>query len=199
MKKLYKLLSPIVLVVLALSLLTGCSKPDDVVQQFLTAVQKGDFQKASSFVDKSSGNEFGKFNEVKDGMDGKAIFNTIAKSYKFEKPVQVSKKDDQAKVKIKVTSVDVSVAITKSIGTVMPMAFANAFREDKEAADKEMEKLMMTTIIKNLSDKDATMATREVTLDVKKNKDGDYKIVSDENLQEALLANAKSLDKMFEK
>lgn len=56
---------------------------------------------------------------------------------------------------------------------------------------------MTTTLVKNLSDKDAVMATREVTLNLKKDKDGNYKIVSDENLQEALLANSKSIDKMF--
>lgn len=56
---------------------------------------------------------------------------------------------------------------------------------------------MTTTLVKNLSDKDAVMATREVTLNLKEDKDGNYKIVSDENLQEALLANSKSIDKMF--
>lgn len=60
-----------------------------------------------------------------------------------------------------------------------------------------MEQMMTTTLVKNLSDKDAAMATREVTLNLKKDKDGNYKIVSDENLQEALLANSKSIDKMF--
>ena len=55
---------------------------------------------------------------------------------------------------------------------------------------------MTSTIIKNLTDKDA-MATREVTLNLKKDKDGDYKIVADDNLKEVLFANAKSLEKMF--
>ncbi len=36
------------------------------------------------------------------------------------------------------------------------------------------------------------MATREVTLNLKKDKDGDYKIVADDNLKEVLFANAKS-------
>ena len=49
----------------------------------------------------------------------------------------------------------------------------------------------------NLADKDAAMATREVTLNLKKDKDGDYKIVADDNLKEVLFANAKSLEKMF--
>ncbi len=56
---------------------------------------------------------------------------------------------------------------------------------------------MTSTIIKNLTDKDAAMATREVRLNLKKDKDGDYKIVADDNLKEVLFANAKSLEKIF--
>ena len=50
---------------------------------------------------------------------------------------------------------------------------------------------MTSSIVKHLSDKDAIMATREVTLNLKKNKDGDYKIVADDNLKEVLFANAE--------
>ena len=57
---------------------------------------------------------------------------------------------------------------------------------------------MTSAIIKHLSDKDAIMATRKVTLNLKKNKDGDYKIVADDNLKEVLFANAKSLKQMFD-
>lgn len=41
---------------------------------------------------------------------------------------------------------------------------------------------MKSTIVKNLVDKGAAMATRKVTLNLKKDKDGDYKIVADDNL-----------------
>ncbi len=125
------------------------------------------------------------------------MLSAITKSFKFEKLEEVSKKDDKAEVKVKVTSVDLSIAVTKAMGEVMPMAFASAFSEDKEQSEKTIEKTMTSTIIKNLADKEAAMATREVTLNLKKDKDGDYKIVADDNLQELLFANAKSLEKMF--
>lgn len=198
MKKIFKSLTFVMMVGLLMSVLTGCSNPKDTVQEFLTAIQKGDFEKASTFVYASDkGYDFSKLNKKEDGIEGKAVFNAIVKNYKFEKPEQVSKEDDKAKVKVKITSVDMAVATTKTIGEIMPMAFASAFSENKEQADKTMEQMMTTTLVKNLSDKDATMATREVTLNLKKDKDGNYKIVSDENLQEALLANSKSIDKMF--
>lgn len=198
MKKIFKSLTFVMMVGLLMSVLTGCSNPKDTVQEFLTAIQKGDFEKASTFVyagDK--GYDFSKLNKKEDGIEGKAVFNALVKNYKFEKPEQVSKEDNKAKVKVKITSVDMAVATTKTIGEIMPMAFASAFSENKKQADKTMEQMMTTTLVKNLSDKDAAMATREVTLNLKKDKDGNYKIVSDENLQEALLANSKSIDKMF--
>ena len=99
-------------------------------------------------------------------------------------------------MKVKITSADLSVAVTKAVGEVMPMASLAHLAKTKNNLKKRL-KTMTSTIIKNLTDKDAAMATREVTLNLKKDKDGDYKIVADDNLKEVLFANAKSLEKMF--
>nr|WP_275900865.1 hypothetical protein [Bacillus mycoides] len=190
-KKIQKLLLLMMVVGLTVGVLAGCANPKDTTEEFLTAIQKGDVEKARTFVE--SDKEFNKLNEKTDDAEAKAMLNAITKNFKFEKPEEVSKKDDKAEVKVKITSADLSVAVTKAVGEVMPMAFASAFSEDKE----QSEKAMTSTIVKNLADKDAAMATREVTLNLKKNKDGDYKIVADDNLKEVLFANAKSLEKMF--
>ncbi|QWH16706.1 hypothetical protein EXW62_06225 [Bacillus mycoides] len=195
MKKIKKLLLLMMVVGLTVGVLAGCANPKDTAEEFLTAIQKGDLEKARTFVE--SDKEFSKLNEKTDDADGKEMLSAITKSFKFEKLEEVSKKDDKAEVKVKVTSVDLSIAVTKAMGEVMPMAFASAFSEDKEQSEKTIEKTMTSTIIKNLADKEAAMATREVTLNLKKDKDGDYKIVADDNLQELLFANAKSLEKMF--
>ncbi|MGG0456552.1 hypothetical protein [Bacillus mycoides] len=195
MKKVKKLLLLMMVIGLTVGVLAGCANPKDTAEEFLTAIQKGDLEKARTFVE--SDKEFSKLNEKTDDADGKAMLSAITKNFKFEKIEEVSKKDDKAEVKVKVTSVDLSIAVTKAMGEVMPMAFASAFSEDKEQSEKAIEKTMTSTIIKNLSDKEAAMATREVTLNLKKDKDGDYKIVADDNLQELLFANAKSLEKMF--
>ncbi|WJE26688.1 hypothetical protein [Bacillus cereus] len=195
MKKVKKLLLLMMVIGLTVGVLAGCANPKDTAEEFLTAIQKGDLEKARTFVE--SDKEFSKLNEKTDDADGKAMLSAITKSFKFEKLEEVSKKDDKAEVKVKVTSVDLSIAVTKAMGEIMPMAFASAFSEDKEQSEKAIEKTMTSTIIKNLSDKEAAMATHEVTLNLKKDKDGDYKIVADDNLQEVLFANAKSLEKMF--
>ncbi|EJR56554.1 hypothetical protein IIM_00486 [Bacillus cereus VD107] len=195
MKKVKQLLLLMMVVGLTVGVLAGCTNPKDTVEEFLTAVQKGDLEKARTFVE--SDKEFSKLNDKTDDADGKAMLSAITKSFKFEKLEEVSKKDDKAEVKVKVTSVDLSVAVTKAMGEVMPMAFASAFSEDKEQSEKAIEKTMTSAVIKHLSDKDAIMATREVTLNLKKDKDGDYKIVADDSLKEVLFANVKALEKMF--
>ncbi|WP_142327456.1 hypothetical protein [Bacillus thuringiensis] len=197
MQKIKRLLLLMMVVGLTAGVLAGCANPKDTTEEFLTAIQKGDVEKARTFVE--SDKEFNKLNEKTDDAEAKAMLSAITKNFKFEKLEEVSKKDDKAevKVKMKITSADLSVAVTKAVGEVMPMAFASAFSEDKEQSEKAIEKTMTSTIIKNLTDKDAAMATREVTLNLKKDKDGDYKIVADDNLKEVLFANAKSLEKMF--
>ncbi|MED3394658.1 hypothetical protein [Bacillus wiedmannii] len=193
MQKIKKLFLLMMVVGLTVGVLAGCANPKDTTEEFLTSIQKGDVEKARTFVE--SDKEFNKLNEKTD--DAKAMLSAITKNFKFEKLEEVSKKDDKAEVKVKITSADLSVAVTKAVGEVMPMAFASAFSEDKEQYEKAIEKTMTSTIVKNLADKDAAMATREVTLNLKKNKDGDYKIVADDNLKEVLFANAKSLEKVF--
>ncbi|WP_142320786.1 hypothetical protein [Bacillus cereus] len=197
MQKIKRLLLLMMVVGLTAGVLAGCANPKDTTEEFLTAIQKGDVEKARTFVE--SDKEFNKLNEKTDDAEAKAMLSAITKNFKFEKLEELSKKDDKAevKVKMKITSADLSVAVTKAVGEVMPMAFASAFSEDKEQSEKAIEKTMTSTIVKNLADKDAAMATREVTLNLKKDKDGDYKIVADDNLKEVLFANAKSLEKMF--
>jgi len=193
--KVKKLLLLMMVIGLTVGVLAGCANPKDTAEEFLTAIQKGDIEKARTFVE--SDKEFNKLNEKTDDAEAKAMLSAITKNFQFEKPDEVSKKDDKAEGKVKITSADLSVAVTKAMGEVMPMAFASAFSEDKEQSEKTIETTMTSAVIKHLSDKDATMVTREVTLNLKKDKDGDYKIVADDNLKEVLFANVKSLEKMF--
>lgn len=119
-QKIKRLLLLMMVVGLTAVVLAGCANPKDTTEEFLTAIQKGDVEKARTFVE--SDKEFNKLNEKTDDAEAKAMLSAITKTFKFEKLEEVSKKDD---------------------------------------------------------------------------KDGDYKIVADDNLKEVLFANAKSLEKMF--
>lgn len=181
--------------VISAGLLAGCGgeNPAGTVDEFLTSFQKGDFEKAGDYID----NGLEELQSEEASMDAEKMLSAISKDYKFEKPVEVSSKGDKAKVKIEITSVDVGVATTAAIAEVMPVAFATAFNEDSDKADKAMEGLMESSMLKHLKSEDTPRVNREVTLNLKKNKDGEYKIVSDDNFKEAVLANFDQVEDAF--
>ncbi len=130
MQKIKKLLLLMMVVGLTVGVLAGCANPKDTTEEFLTAIQKGDIEKARTFVE--SDKEFNKLNEKTDDAEAKAMLSAITKNFKFKKLEEVSKKDDKTEVQVEITSADLSVAVTKAVGEVMPMAFASAFSEDKK-------------------------------------------------------------------
>lgn len=181
--------------VVSVGLLVGCGeeKPTDTVDEFLTAFQKSDFEKAGKQIDEG----LEELQSEEESMSSEKFLKAIAKDYKFEKPKEVSSEGNKAKVKVEITSVDVGVATTAAIAEVMPVAFATAFDEDSEKADKAMEKLMESSMLKHIKSEDTPRVTREVTLNLKKNKDGEYRIVSDDNFKEAVLANFDQVEDAF--
>ncbi|WP_409296240.1 DUF4878 domain-containing protein [Peribacillus sp. SCS-26] len=190
MKKTLSVLSAAVLSLI----LTGCGgpKPADTVTSFLTSFQKGDVEKAGKFV-KGQLKSTLSTGEEEDGPVSEKLMTAFTKGYKFETPKEVSSKGDTAKVKVKVTSVDVKEAIGSAMSELMPSALAAAFVEggdSEEAVDKLVEK----TIIKKLTSEDAAFDTRSVTLTLKKDKKGEYKILANDQLKEAVLANMNDLE-----
>lgn len=171
----------------------GQPQPKDTVKDFLTSFQKGDIEKAGTYV--SEDFESNVLNDSKEEASEKLI-KAFIRDYKFEDVKEISNKGDTAKVKAKITSIDVADAYTSAVSEVMPLAFASAFNE-VEDSDKAMEKLMEKTVIKKLTAKDAPYDTRTITLTLKKNKEDEYKIVANDNLKDAVLANMSDLEDAF--
>lgn len=186
-------------VLLLCFVLAGCgaAEPTDVVNNFMKAVQNDDWEKALTYIEPESwetnlsdlGNEDEEFT--------KKIFSAISKSVEYKSVEEKSIDGDNATVTMNVTSIDFSAVATSTMSEVMPIAFGLAFSDDKAAADKQIKELTETTILKNLTAEDATLATRDVTINLKKSEDGDYLIVADENLIDVLLANANKLGSFF--
>nr|WP_239534492.1 hypothetical protein [Priestia taiwanensis] len=197
----------LVIVGLFIGVFAGCSNntspssvPKDTVDGFLTAIQKGDYEKARTFVEGTeSGFKLDDMTKTVDGVDGKEIMDAVTKQYKFENITEVSNKDNKAEVKVKITSVDFAHALGKTVGDVMAMTMADAMSGSKQPSEKEMEEKVLKELIKNLSETGAKTVTREVTLTLNKDKDGNFKIVSNDQLGEVILANWKELDKVFAK
>lgn len=182
--------------VVSLGLLAGCSgeKPTTAVDEFLSSFQKGDFEKAGTYIE-------GGIDEINESAEDQemteAMLKEIAKKYEFEKPSEILVKDDKAEVEVKVTSVDVGSAMTSTIGEVMPVALASAFNEDSEKSEKAIEELTQKTVVKYLKSEETPMVTRTVKLNLETDKEGKYKIVADDKLQELILANIDTVEEMF--
>jgi hypothetical protein len=196
-----KIISGILAIGIVVTTLTACgtAKPSDTVNNFANALKAGDYNKAASFIDKTSATKDTDFSKLDkndpNGLNGKEIFDALSKKYKFENVKDVSQKDDTAKVSVKVTGLDFGNIIMKTMGQVMPMALASAFSNNSD--QKAMDKLMDSELKTNLNDKNASTVTQNITLDLKKEKDGSWKIESDKSLMETVLPNADEVSKAF--
>ena len=184
---------------MSLGILAGCGaeKPTDTVDGFLTSIQKGDFEKAGTYVEGGTDSLKTDEDSTADEEFTISIIEEISKNYKFGKPVEVSVSGDKAVVEAEITSVDFGGVMTSTMAEVMPIAFASAFEEQTPESEKAFEDLMEKTTLKHLKSEDVTMATRTVKLNLEKNEDGVYKIVNDDSLTESIFANLSQLEDMF--
>lgn len=77
-KKVKKLLLLMMVIGLTVGVLAGCANPKDTAEEFLTAIQKGDVEKARTFVE--SDKEFNKLNEKTDDAEAKEMLSAITKN-----------------------------------------------------------------------------------------------------------------------
>lgn len=181
--------------------LAGCGSdnPSATVDNFLTAIQKNDFEKAGSYVqggteslttDEESGEEA-------DEELAMTVFENISKGYDFESPEEVSAEGDKAVIKTEITSIDMGSVMTSTMAEIMPLAFASAFEEETPESEKAFEEMTEKAMVKYMTAEDAPLITRSVELNLEKDDEGNYKIVDDENLDEAIFANMSQLEDMF--
>lgn len=182
-------------------ILAGCgsANPTTTVDDFLSAIQKNEFEKAGSYVqggteslatDQESDEEF-------DEELAASIFENISNKYKFEKPEEVSADDNKAVIKAEITSIDMGSVLTSTMAEIMPLAFASAFDEETAESEKAMEEMTEKIMVKYMTAEDAPLVTRTVEFNLEKDEEGNFKIVDDENLEEAIFANISQLEDMF--
>lgn len=202
MKKMkVKFLGIILLNGLLLALLSGCGgeKPDSTVEDFLNAIQKNDFEKAGTFVQGGTDSLTTDQEETDVAEEELAIkmIENISKNYDFEKILEVSNDGDTAVVKAEITSLDMGSVMTSTMAEVMPLAFASAFQEETPDTEAAFEEMTEKTMMKFMTAEDAELATRTVEFNLEKDDEGNFKIIDDDNLTEALFANISQLEEMF--
>ncbi|CEG23775.1 hypothetical protein BN1080_02780 [Planococcus massiliensis] len=196
-----KFLSGVMFSGLVLGLLTGCGEenPTATVDSFLTAIQKNDFEEAGNFVQGGTESLTTKQEESDKADEELALtmIENISKTYEFKKPEEVSADGDKAVVKAEITSLDMGTVMASTMAEIMPLAFASAFDEESEASDAAFEEMTEKTMMKYMTAEDAALATRTIEFNLEKDDEGNFKIVDDESLTEALFANISQLEDMF--
>lgn len=186
---------------LILGLLTGCGEenPTATVDSFLTAIQKNDFEEAGNFVQGGTESLTTKQEESDKADEELALtmIENISKTYEFKKPEEVSADGDKAVVKAEITSLDMGTVMASTMAEIMPLAFASAFDEESEASDAAFEEMTEKTMMKYMTAEDAALATRTIEFNLEKDDEGNFKIVDDESLTEAIFANISQLEDMF--
>lgn len=179
-----KLMLAAMAVALLAAFLCGCGNPvtpDVVVNDFLTAIQSGDLEKASQYVLGNDGSELDELSEIYNDEMTQAMFA----NYRFDKPVLVSNDGTNALVKVKITSVD--------FNGVMQQVYADALEAVLAGNTDISEDHMTQMFVDAMTSKDAVMAERELILGLQKDS-GKFKILPDDNLFEAILAGSTTFD-----
>ena len=188
-----KILQVTLLCLLAISLV-GCfgPSPDSVVKDFFSAVKDGDFDAAAKYVKQDNRDEFRdeleSAQDLEDNKSAELLFSKL--SWEI---LSSSTEKNQAKVKAKITSIDIVRVVTDVMNKIMPLAFASAF--DENANDK-IEELTEQYFISAMSDPNAPTITSEATIKLVK-ENGDWLVVPDDDLLNAMTGNAGKLAEIF--
>lgn len=187
-------------------ILTACNgdestKPKDVVTSFLDAIQSGDLEKAGTYISTENTSENFDFNGIKEGKGDPAtaaLVEGISNNYQFKTPTEKTVDENTAEVTVEITSLDFAAAMGTTMEEIFSVAFELATEDQTEDEyNKAMDEKSTEILSNTMTSKDAEMVTRDVTLTLTKDSKGQYKIVSDEQLMDAVLGNAAEVEDMF--
>lgn len=175
--------------------LTGClgPSPESIVNDFFSAVKASDFDTVANCIKQENKDEFRDELEMGEELDDKKRVEFFFSKLSWE-ILSTSTEKSQAEVKAKVTSVDIVSVTMDVINKIMPLAFAAAFDDN---SDDKIQKLTEQYLESALSDPDVPTVTNEVTIKLVK-EEGNWLIVPDDDLLNALTGNAGKLAEIFD-
>jgi len=169
--------------------LIGCSsaKPDASVKGLLDSIKKLDFNTAQTFIKSDSPQEQFKYDSPEQEKIVKAIFDKI--SYEI---VSTTKEGDTAKVKTKVTSIDMPRTSSKLMSDMMSLILAQSLSDNKVDEAKQTE-MITQSFINALNDPNVAKTTTEVDIElVKEGKK--WLVVPNDELLDAITGNISKMN-----
>ncbi|MEH7128739.1 hypothetical protein V7103_11080 [Neobacillus drentensis] len=184
-------------IIIAFSL-TACNlfgpSPDEVATDFLTSVQKGDWEKASKYVNNKDSKKTLK--ELTSSKDEETKFiQDIFKKMSFTVG-KVNEADKKATVESTIKTVDTKIILGTIIQEAMQEALAQAF-SGEETDDAAVEKEMTNKLIAGVNEPSAKKVTNKVKINLVK-VNGDWKVDVDQELLNALTGGLTSIGEEME-
>lgn len=173
--------------------LTACNlfgpSPDEVTTEFLTSVQKGDWEKASKYIKNNDTKKTLKELTSSKDDETKFILDVFKKmSFTVGK---VNEADKKATVESTIKTVDTKIILGTIIQEAMQEALAQAF-SGEEADDEAIEKEMTNKLVAGVNESSAKKVTNKVKINLIK-VDGDWKVDVDQELLNALTGGLTSV------
>ncbi|MEH6906235.1 hypothetical protein CN481_22935 [Bacillus sp. AFS006103] len=184
-------------IIIAFSL-TACNlfgpSPDEVATDFLTSVQKGDWEKASKYVNNKDSKKTLK--ELTSSKDEETKFiQDIFKKMSFTVG-KVNEADKKATVESTIKTVDTKIILGTIIQEAMQEALTQAF-SGEETDDAAVEKEMTNKLIAGVNEPSAKKVTNKVKINLVK-VNGDWKVDVDQELLNALTGGLTSIGEEME-
>lgn len=199
MRKIKSLLA-IVLMFALMFTLAGCGeikKAEATVNGMFTAFKNADLDAASKYVNVDEINASG---DKTDGISTELVMKTIFNKLDYKILSSEKIDDDTVKVKTEITVTDMKPVLGDFFTKAMQYAFSTAF-SDPQPTEEETNKKAEEMFIESASKADLATVTNEVDIKVVKNKDGEWKVETDDTFANALLGGlldaAKELGSAF--
>lgn len=199
MRKIKSLLA-IVLMFALMFTLAGCGeikKAEATVNDMFTAFKNADLDAASKYVNVD---EINASEDKTYGISTKLVMKTIFNKLDYKILSSEKIDDNTVKVKTEITVTDMKPVLGDFFTKVMQYAFSTAFF-DPQPTEEETNKKAEEMFIESASKADLATVTNEVDIKVFKNKDGEWKVETDDTFADALLGGlldaAKELGSAF--
>ena len=168
--------------------------PDEVATDFLTSVQKGEWEKASEYVkNKDTKKTLEELTSSKD--DETKYMQDLFEKMSFTVG-KVKEEDKRATVESTIKTVDMKLILGTIIQEVMQEALAQAF-SGEETDDEAIEKEMTNKLVAGVNEPSAKKVTNKVKINLVK-VDGDWKVDVDQELLNALTGGLSSVGEEME-
>ncbi len=187
MKRVIKILAAVLaaqVLVMGLSACGSAKTPEGAVEGLFDALKDQDMIEAAKYVDLESIEDL--ISDKSKVEDAQTFLKEIGKKLDYEIISSEEVDENTAKVKTKVTSIDMTEVMKNYITKGMQYSLSSVFGSGV-ATDEENQEYMEELFMECLTDENVGTVTNEVDVTVLKQEDGSWKVNADSTFNDAVL------------